>query len=98
MGNPQHPAPCQVNEPRGGRPWVWTEDQGKPDWSERRLRGGKMRRKCGRRGVLGLEQSRLPNGEDASPRERAPSSSSGSLSSAAQSCALRPSSRLPCCD
>lgn len=78
---------------------MWTEDQGKPDPSERRLRGGKMRRKCGRRGVLGLEQSRLPNGEDASPRERAPSSSSsGSLSSAAQSCALRPSSRLPCCD
>lgn len=78
---------------------MWMQDQGKPDPSERRLRGGKMRRKCGRRGVLGLEQSRLPNGEDASPRERAPSSSSsGSLSSGAQSCALRPSSRLPCCD
>lgn len=56
-----HPtAPHQVNKPRGG-PWVWVRAQADGP------RGGKTGRKCGRGGVLALEQSRLPHGEMPAP-------------------------------
>ena len=53
-------APHQVNKPRGG-PWVWVQAQAEG------LRGGKTGRKCGRGGVLALEQSRLPHREMPAP-------------------------------
>ena len=66
---------------------MWAQARSKPDRSERRPRGGKTRRKCGRGAVLALEQSGLPHREDGGPGHPAGSSSpfsqpQGSLSSA----------------